>query len=160
MRNAKEGVVTVKGIKFPVVFGNPDIPRLIDCFKNIAFGLYFHEHNAVFKGEVITLMGFLNYEDENRNTLVRFIRERFTLEELVLEEKGANPKVFKYQFCSPDNLGLISLKLTFYGGTEVFIAFKPDGVKSPYSLSMDLIDHGIKTIHKLNDKEFIFNHNI
>jgi hypothetical protein len=49
------------------------------------------------------------------------------------------------------------LKLTFFGGTDVFLAMVEEGLKVPYHLAMDLMGKGITTVMTLGDKEFIFN---
>ena len=103
IKNATLKDINLNGKKYPILYGNPDFERFIKCFENIAYGLYFHEHNVSFKGEIKMLLGFINYNDENTQTLTKFIKERFELEDLRLEIKGENPKVFKYQFCKPDN---------------------------------------------------------
>jgi hypothetical protein len=158
IRNSKASIIELgKGNKFPVLYGNPDFERLIKCFENIAYGLYFHEHNESFIGNIKMLLGFLKYVDSNDDTMIKFVRRRFELEELALEIKGKNPDIFKYQFCKPDKFGLIALKLSFYKATEVFISFIPIGKSIPFDLGFELMKSGIPTVFTLKDEEFKFN---
>lgn len=158
IRNSKEGIIKIgKGNKFPVLSGNPDFERLKQCFKNIAYGLYYQEYNFSFKGEIEMLLGFIRYNDPNDQTLVRFTRKRFELEELSLEIKGENPDVFKYQFCQADKSGLIALKLIFYEASEVFIAFLPQGQDIPFNLGFELMKSGVPSTFTLKGEKFEFN---
>jgi hypothetical protein len=160
IKNATLNELKLHGKKYPVLYGNPDFDRLIGCFENIAFGLYFHEFNKSFKGEIKMLMGFMNYNDEYTQTLVKFTKERFEVEDLRLEIKGGNPNIFKYQFCKSDNFGLICVKITFYEGADVYISFLPKGKEVPFDLAMELMKSGISTRIDLNGKIFEFNKNL
>lgn len=158
LRNAKSRVVRTKsGTEFPVLQGNMNTTRLIECFRNISYGLYRHEHQKNFQGVVQIILGFADYEDNNQEMLKKFIARRFDLEERALEIKGENPSVFTYQFCSPDEFGLIGMKMTFYGGTTVYAAYSPKGSKEPYNIGMHLINEGIPTTLTLGDEKFEFN---
>lgn len=160
IKNHKDLVIeTKRGGKFPVLYGNPDYDRLVKCFESIAYGLYFNEYKKTYTGEIKMLLGFINYNDPNNNTMIFFIKERFEVEELALEIQGENKEVFKYQFCKPDKFGLIGLKLTFYGATDVYISFLPDNSDPPFDLGMELIKKGIPTTIMLNENEFEFNKN-
>ena len=148
LQNSKEKIVQLaSGKKYSVLHGTPDFKRLIGCFNHIAYGLYFHEYRTAFKGQISITLGFINYNDPNSNIFVKFLRRRFELEELVLEEKGKNPDVFTYQFCKPDQIGIIALKLNFYSKTDVFIAYQPEGVSTPYNIGLDLMNQGLSLIH-------------
>lgn len=72
-------------------------------------------------------------------------------------EKGDNPDVFKYQFSPTDKFGMIALKMTFYFGTEVYVAFNPDNKEIPFDLGMALINDGIPTVLTLGEEQFEFN---
>lgn len=158
LRNAKSHVTTLTPEKkLPVLIGSPDVDRFFRCFESIAYGLYFHENKTVFKGKVDMVFGFISYEDHDTNTFVDLIKKKSTLDERVLDVKGENPLVFQYQFFSPDELDFISLKLTFYGGTEVFISFQPEGRLIPFNLGFELMKSGKHITFRLNDEEFEFN---
>ena len=158
IKNAKFLTISSKnGIKFPVLIGNPDIARLNKSFEHIAYGLYYHEFGEVFNGKCKIIMGFLQYENEDTNLFIKFIRDRFDLETLRKGEKGNNPEVFKYQFCTADENAIIGLKLTFYGGAEVFIAFQPNGIKEPFNFGIFLMGKGVHTVFSLGDKDYEFN---
>ncbi|MDW3192946.1 MAG: hypothetical protein R8G66_11300 [Cytophagales bacterium] len=160
VRNAKSGVVRTKsGIEFPVLQGNMNTDRLIDCFENISYGLYRHEYKKNFNGKITILLGFATFQEKNDETMKNFIARRFELEERALAIRGANPHVFTYQFCSPDEFGIIGMKMTFYEGTAVYVAYLPSGTEKPYNLGFDLIKQGFRTTVSLGDEEFTFNEN-
>ena len=141
---------------FPITQGIPDVQRLIKCFEHIAYGLYFHKFQKIFDGEVKVLLGFILYDDDNSQTLVDFIKEKFAIEELALQIEGVNKEVFTYQFSKEDEHGIVGLKLVFYEGADVFIAFVPNNVNTT-NLGVELVKQGIKTVFTLGDKEFVFN---
>ncbi|SNR53937.1 hypothetical protein [Flavobacterium sp. ov086] len=142
----------------PAAIGHPNIERLNSCFEHIAYGLYYHEYNTRFEGEIKIFYGFLEYTDQYFQTLKKFIKKRFDIDdELKLPKKGDNNLVFNYEFQKPDNFGLFSVKLVFYGTTEIFISFKPENVKEPVDLAMMLMKNGIKTIINLDNERFEFN---
>ena len=160
IRNSKELIIEAKnGLKFPVILGNPDYQRFVKCFENIAYGLYFNDYKKSFKGKIRMLLGFVKYEAPDSNTFISFLKKRFEMDELALDIKGDNPEVFKYQFCKPDKFGLIGLKLTFYGATDVFISFLPEDKKEPFDLGLFLLDKGLPITFTLGDEEFEFNKN-
>ncbi len=141
-----------------ISIGTPNIERLELCFDHIARGLYYYEYKLNFDGEVRIFFGFLEYSEERLQTLKKFIKRRFEVEELLkLTEKGENPEVFKYEFQKPDKLGFVGLKLTFYGKTEVYIAYKPKLSKEPYDLAFDLMLKGVNTTFTLGNEKFEFN---
>lgn len=160
LRNLKATTIkTVEGYEFPVLFGNPDHSRLVGCFEQIIRGLYYHEHQKRFFGEVSILLGFIHDTKKDNQTFLEFIRKRFELEDLRLEVKGSNPDVFTYQFCAPDINGLIGFKLIFYGGTEVYGAMMPEGREKPYDLGHQLLSSGMPVTYTLGEEEFHFNRN-
>lgn len=159
LRNYK--LTTVKnsnGESIAVSFGNPNTQRLNKCFEHIAYGLYYHEFNKRFEGELKIFIGFIEYLDDNMQTFKKFIKERFDVECILnTENKGKNPDVFYYQFHKPDNFGIIGLKIVFYGTADVYFAFKDKEANEPFDLQMNLMNKGIETIITLGDKEFVFN---
>ncbi len=56
------------------------------------------------------------------------MQKKETTDAVLWEKKGHNPKVFYYQFSPPDNLGLITLILTFYEGAKIYVAFKKESI--------------------------------
>lgn len=159
LRNHKLGKIKTTDGKFRIVsIGNPDIERLSKCLNHIAYGLYFHEFKKKFDGEIKMILEFIEYSDDNTQTLKEFLKKRFLLEaKLNKEIKGENPMVFYYQFHEPDNFGLIALKMVFYGTAEVYISFKDKNGKEPFDLGMKLMAGGINTILELGDEKFEFN---
>lgn len=155
IRNAKELVLKMPdGSEFPILFGSPNFKRLSDCFINVARGLYYQEFGSKFTGKVKVLLGFVQYEDENTNVFVQFLKKRFELEDRQMELMGGNPKVFKYQFCKPDEFGLVGLKMTFYEAAEVFIALQPPKLAIPEGLFSELLKIGVPVTISLGDEEF------
>jgi len=157
LKNYKSGEIELSfGKKQPIIYGNPDLNRLICCFKNIGYGLYYHEFHHSFKGEIEVLPGFLKCDD-NTNTLVKLINKKFEVDEKTTGVKGDNPSVFCYQFCEPDQFGLIGLQMVFYGGTVVYIAFRPEGAQKPFDLAIALMNSGIPTTINIKGAKFEFN---
>jgi hypothetical protein len=141
-----------------ILIGNPNVERLESCLNHIARGLYYHEFQNTFFGEIRVFFGFLEYSEQKFQTLKKFIKRRFEIEEVLkLIEKGDNPEVFTYEFQKPDDFGLMAAKLTFYGKTEVYISYKTDASKQPYDLAFDLMLKGIKSTFTLGDEKFEFN---
>ena len=157
IRNPKNSIHTINGIDFPVIQGNMNTGRLFECFTNIAYGIYKHEFNQNFNGKIILFLGFTNYENPNDETLKQFIKRRFEVDETLQPLKGKNPNVFTYQFCAPDKFGLIGMKMTFYGATEIYCSYKPTDAQEPFSLGMALMKDRIHTTFTLGDEEFVFN---
>jgi len=159
MKDPKEFVVRTKtGMHFPLLVGHPDYDRLISCFKYIAFGLYFHEFKTRFVGECNFILGFIKYNDANLEKFKEIIEYKYSTESTDWHIKGANPEIFKYQFGTPDNFGLVPLKMTFYGGTIIYASFMGENSKKPFDLTIELIKSGVKTIVNLdNGKRIEFN---
>jgi len=159
LRNFKAVELKISENQFkPAVIGHPNIERLDSCFEHIAYGLYYNEYKTKFIGEIKIFYGFLEYKDPYYQTLKKFIKKRFDMEdELKLPTKGDNSFVFNYEFQKPDNFGLSSVKLVFYGTTEIFISFKPINAQEPFDLAIELMKNGTKTIINLDNEKFEFN---
>lgn len=159
LRNHKYGKIQTTDGKFRIIsVGNPNFERLSKCLEHIAFGLYFYEFNERFQGELRMILEFIDYSDENTQTLKKFLKRRFEIEkELNLEIKGSNPEVFYYQFHKPDKFGLIGLKTVFYGSAEAYFAFIKTGTIEPFDLAMKLISNGMHTFIELGEERFEFN---
>jgi hypothetical protein len=140
-----------------MIWGTPDVARLRRCFEHIACGLHRHHFGLRFDGRVHVLLGFLFHSDHKARTWVEFIRDRC---EVDLKDKpnfGANPDVFYYQVTEPDEFKMFAMKLTFYGGVRVYLAFESKDSKPRADLAGLLIEAGIKTVFTLGDKSYVFN---
>lgn len=73
-------------------------------------------------------------------------RKRFETEPNKPKREGTNPEIFRYEFLEPDEFRLIPLRMTFYDGTSVFVAFQGTDDKEPRNLITELIHSGVKTI--------------
>lgn len=147
-----------KGNTFPVLVGKPDFHRLHSCFKHIAYGLYFHKFGKQFDGECHVLMDFLFYENEKAKKYKLLCRKRFDVEPSKPKNEGNNPEIFRYEFIEPDEFGLIGMRMSFYEGAKVFIAFQGTTSKKPFNLAEELINSGVKTIVTFDDgSQFEFN---
>lgn len=160
IRNAEQLVIkSDDGTEFPVYKGAPNHQRLWDCFEHIAYGLYFHTQGSVFKGECRTLIGFLHYHEDYLNKVNELTLARFEEETKNVPWIGANQAVFKYKFAPVDDHGLVSMRMIFYGGTDVFTVFIPPDTNLPGDFAMALAKAGIETRFHVGDKVIVFNEN-
>jgi len=154
----KHFMVRLEENKFiEVIRGTPDFGRLERCFEQIALGLFCHEFNKRFKGITKVLMAHLEQKTKNGIAFIQFIKHRSEIELRGKERRGNNPAVFSYQFSDPDQFGLFILKMCFYEGCEIFVAFVPEGKIPPFNLGMQMIEGGIKSVIELEGKEYRFN---
>jgi len=137
-----------------VNIGHSDYDRFVNCFKHIAYGLYYYKFKNVFDGEVIILIDFINYHDENFNKWKILCRDQFELELKDKPVEGYNQEIFNYSFTPPDNFGMIAVKMTFYSGATVFAIFKSKELVLPKNISLELIKSGIKTVVRGADGKF------
>ncbi|OHE03676.1 hypothetical protein [Sulfurimonas sp. RIFOXYB12_FULL_35_9] len=140
-----------------VIVGTPDVPRLENSFKHIAYGIYYHHFQERFEGDIKMIMGFLHSEAKNHEVFINLIKHKFELEGKEKETFGKNQDVFYYQFLEADENNIIGLKICFYSGVEVYISFISNDAKKPFDLSMALMNYGIKTIINLDGKTYEFN---
>lgn len=140
-----------------VIWGTPDHERLVRCCASIAQGIYYHEFEHRFSGRLQILLGHLRYSDPNSAQFVRFIKDRVDLELSNKPRRGDNQDAFFYQITDPDHLGLLTMRLCFYGGIEIYIALIPKGIEPPANLGAELIIKGVKTILRLGDRTYEFN---
>lgn len=140
-----------------VIIGTPDISRLQECFKRIAYGIYLHHFKHRFIGDIKMVLGFLINKERNPDKFKKFVKHRFDLDLQDKPKLGNNKEVFYYQFIDADKDGLIALKLSFYEGVKVFISFIPESSKLPYNLGIDLMNRGIKTQISLEGVDYEFN---
>ena len=87
----------------------------------------------------------------------KFIRHKTDIELKEAEIFGKNRDIFCYQFTEKDEHGLFSLKLCFYGGIDIYIAFRPEDVQVPANLTTELMNRGIKTFINVQGKLYEFN---
>lgn len=144
---------TSNGTVFPVLKGAPDIDRLKKCFEHIAFGLYLEEFNKRFEGELVVFIGFVKYQDDNLERIKSIAKKELDAKADILTMKGANPLVFKYQFCPPDPHGTILMRMVFYEGAEIFVSYREKFL--PFNLFLALSKISDKTIFKLDSGETI-----
>ena len=142
---------------YEVIWGTPDHDRLQNCFRNIAYGLYLYLHGTPFQGAVRVLLGHLRYGDKNSQTFVEFIKHRAEVDLKASPMHGENKEVFYYQFAKPDQFGLSMVRLVFYGGIKVYVAFLPVGSETPSHLGIELMRRGIHTVIDVDGKKFEFN---
>jgi hypothetical protein len=140
-----------------VYWGTPDVARLRKCFEHIAHGLHWHHFRTPFVGHLTILLGYLFHSDHNSRTWVDFIRARAELDLRERPRLGSNQDVFYYQVTEPDEFSLFMMRLVFYGGVNVYVAFTPKDAKPPHNIVMELMAQGIPTIVTLGDKSFEFN---
>lgn len=158
LKNAKSiDFETKDGTKYPVLLGNPDLSRLKKCFEYIAYGLYYHEFNHSFKGNMKVIPGFVKYDDKDINMLVELMRRKIEVDEITIGKKGDNPYVFQYEFCKPDKFGLFALRIVFYGAADVYIGFQPENSEDPFDLTIALLNSGIHTTIDIKGQTFEFN---
>lgn len=151
-------VVEVGGNKYlDVIWGTPDHDRLMRCFDRIARGLFFHHFGSRFRGTVKVMLGYTHHKDPSAANFQRFIRDKVERELVGKEQFGANPQVFSYQVTDADVLGLRTLRLCFYGGLNVYAAFLPEGAVLPKSLAFELMNRGLKTFLRLDDRYYEMN---
>ena len=134
---------------------DPDLARLVKCFEHIARGLYRAEFGQRFKGDCDVWPHFLEFYANYNNKLSYIIEKAFENESKGIEDKGANPKVFTYRFAPPAYAGMFMLKMTFYGGTDVYVRFLAEGTAPPQNITLELIKMGIPTIVNIGPNEHI-----
>jgi hypothetical protein len=106
-----------------------DNKRFLRSLDHVARGVYRHEFRQRFVGRCSIFPDFLLYADSQaeiemneRNTrALTVIRPHFD----ALQGKGANPGVFSYAFLPPDDQERIALRMQFYAGSSVYVAFLP-----------------------------------
>ncbi len=141
-----------------VLVGSLDYDRLNRCIDQIAVGLFFHEFEKIFKGQVEVIFGFFEYRD-NTNSIKSFLIEVFNVEGYKFPRKGSNPDVFYYQIIPQDTPGFHLFKLTFFEATDFFIRMQEDAAKEHFDLGAKFIKDGDESIVTYSGKEFKFNYN-
>ena len=150
--------VEVENNKFiQVIWGTPDVNRLKNCFDRVARGLHVHHFNASFEGSIKLHLGFLFHEGKSPKNWDQFVRDKTEMELQGKPRYGDNPDVFFYQVTDKDEFGIFLMRLTFYGGVNVYVSFWPRDAKTPNHLGIELMNNGIKTIITLADKKYEIN---
>lgn len=140
-----------------VIWGTPDVARLHRCFEHIGYGLHWHHFGKRFNGQIKVLLGYLFHRDHNSKTWVEFIRDRSEIDLKNKPKLGANQDIFYYQVTEPDQFKLFLIKLTFYGGLNVYLSFQPKNSKLAANLATKLLSAGFPTNFTLGEKTFEFN---
>ena len=154
----KHNIRGSKGQVFPVLVGRPDFDRLQSCFEHIAHGLFYHKFEKIFIGKCHIIMDFIKFDDDKAETYKLLCRKRFEMEPNKPRKEGTNQEIFRYEFVDPDEFGLIGLRMTFYEGTNVFVAFQGIEAEEPRTIITDFLEAGIKTVVTFADgSEFPLN---
>lgn len=140
-----------------VIWGTPDVARLLRCFDRIARGVHLHHLGVKFDGEVRTHLGYLRRPPGNASTFSDFIRHRAEIDLAAKQQCGDNPEVFCYRVADPDQFGCCLVELGFYGGVKIYSAYVPSSLGRPTYLPALLIERGIRTIVTLEGTTYEFN---
>lgn len=142
---------------YEVLWGTPDLERLLRCFKHVAYALHFHHFGMRFHGKITVLLGYLFHDNPNAKNRVQFIHDRAAIDLKDNPILGSNPEIFHYQVTKPDQFSMFLMKLTFYGGLQVYLAFQPESAKPPANLTAELIAQGLPTVIALGTNTYVFN---
>ena len=140
-----------------VIWGTPDVERLRRCFDHIGHGLYFHHFRKRFEGEITVVLGYLFHSEHNAKTWIELVEARTELELKDKPSFGSNPDVFYYQVTEADQFRRFAMRLAFYGGLRVYLAFRPKDAAQPGNLVTELIAGGIQTEVTLEERSYVFN---
>jgi hypothetical protein len=140
-----------------VIWGTPDLPRLLRCFDQVLRGLYFHDFGQRFDGKVQLIPAFIKHEPGQAHTWQKFIEARCLYEADSMPRIGGNPEVFYYQRFPTDEFGLIAYRLCLYGGVDVYACLIPVTARMPGNLVTEMISGGMKTVITVGEKAFTFN---
>jgi len=107
-----------------------DNKRFLKSLDWIARGLFRHQFSRRFNGKCSLLPDFTLYagseDDVKRNDIqsgaTSYVRPHFD----ELEQLGDNPEVFRYCFGDPDERGLIPMRMSFFDGSNVYVAYIPE----------------------------------
>jgi len=142
-----------------VIIGTPDVLRLKNSFEHIAYGVYYHHFNKRFNGILKIFMGFLHYSRQNDKNHKDIIQKKINYEAKNKQRFGKNQNVFYYQFLDVDEQNILPLKLCFYDGVEIYVAFAPKDFEPSGNMVLmsNLINDGMKCIIKEDGKTYEFN---
>jgi hypothetical protein len=121
------------GKEFPILVGQPDLPRLCRVLDHVARGLYFHVNQNPFRGKCRLLVDWVKYPDDSGLELVkRMIRIMFRQERHRYTVYEQNSDIFKFGIGPTDAYGLTPMLMTFFRGSHVWCGFQPEGVEAPF----------------------------
>jgi hypothetical protein len=134
MRDAKSlDLVAPGGTRFPVLVGEPDLPRLCRSLEAVARALFYHAKGERFVGTVTVMPCFINFDRCGSLSLIQLIGKRMMDQERhAWKVRGDNPEIFAFQIGPVDQYGFTPMVMTFYAATEVMVAFQPEGVAAPH----------------------------
>ena len=106
--------------------------RFLGALEHVARGLYYHVFRSRFVGRCSILPDFMLYagsEDDVRindrnSAALRLIKPVFESSEC----KGENQSVFNYVFLDPDEQGRVALRMQFFSGSNVYVAFLSNAI--------------------------------
>jgi hypothetical protein len=120
----KKDILKIDGHKFPVLWVNFDVEKLMYSFEAIARALYFHEQNKNFGGECKIVSRIFTHPDAKKWSGFN-IRATELIEKeqpyWETEIKGENTKIFTYQFSPIDGFKCQTLVLTFFEATKIYV---------------------------------------
>lgn len=134
LSEARQFVIkTADGIRFPVLVGRPDVVRLRRVLEHVARGLYLHTTGKRFVGTCHVFPGFIQFPRRSDQSTIKWVLELWVAQERTSwATRGENPEVFYFQVGPVDQFGLIPMVMTFFRGSDVLIAFQPEGVDVPF----------------------------
>lgn len=132
MKDAKEASITAPNDhNFPVLIGEPDIPRLQKSLEAIARGVYRIEIGERFIGKCKILPGFIYYSNEVESYKI-LAHLLFDQEKAQWPKRGENLAIFYYQLGPLDQYGFRPLIMTFFETLFIYAAFDTTGVELPF----------------------------
>ena len=132
MPDAKPATLTLPdGTKFPILVGEANMPRLIRALDSVARG-YFHARHERFIGKVHVLPMFVRFPRDADLTVTQQLADLLASQERNWTEYGTNPEIFRFQIAPTDQYGLSAMRMTFFRGSVVHVAFQPEGVSPPF----------------------------
>jgi hypothetical protein len=121
------------GGRLPVLIGRADMPRLCRVLEHVARGLFFHVFDRRFIGECNILPDFVWYKAEPSLEVIKELTKLHYLQERGdWSAYGDNERVFTAEVGPVDQYGLTPLVMTFFEGSRIYAAFKPEGVVFPF----------------------------
>lgn len=130
---AKDGssVIAVdgRGCAMTALRVNIDNRRLHNAFKCIAHGIYFYHYKKCFIGDVRLIHDMVTQVDQKISWYVDVGGVSIKMNEWLktsfekLQHFGENQDVFRYAFDESDANGILSLRLQFYGNSNVYVSF-------------------------------------
>jgi hypothetical protein len=107
------------------VFGKLDAKRMVPFMKRCAQAIYFHEKVKILRRPLVAASNSNDFREPLKAKRLAEIDRSFDAEMNACERKGANPEVFQYAICEPDEDVLI-IELIFYGTMKHWIFYHPE----------------------------------